>query len=214
MLALMPVMTIKAISNYLKTSWDLIKDIQKKYLQQHYRNPPLKKVTRIAIDEIYCGKKSGFMTVVVDLDSRAVIYTQKGKSGASLTASWQRQKRTKTKIEAIATDMGKAYVSSVKKHYPDAVLVIDHFHVIKRYQERLTHLRRTLQSEATEDKKEVLKGARWLLLKNTEKLDADKGESDKLKAALVLNEPLSTAYYLKEKLQYIWKQNNKATATQ
>ena len=212
-LSLTPVMTIKAIANYLKTSWDLVKDIQKIYLKRHYHRPSLKAVTRIAIDEIYCGRKSGFMTVVVDLDSRSVIYTQKGKSGASLTAFWQRQKRTKTKIEAIATDMGMAYVSSVKQHYPDAVLVIDHFHVIKRYQERLTELRRDLQSSTEAGEKGILKGTRWLLLKSPEKLDTDKGEDVKLKEALALNEPLSIAYYLKEKLQYIWKQGSKKEAS-
>ena len=212
-LSLMPVMTIKSISNYLKTSWDLIKDIQKKYLKKRYHKPPLKTVTKIAIDEIYCGRKTGFMTVVVDLDTSVVIYTAKGKSGDSLTCFWQRQKRTKTQIQAVATDMGRAYISSVKKHYPTAVLVIDHFHVIKRYQDRLTGLRRALQSQAEENEKDVLKGTRWLLLKNPEKLNMDKGEDLKLKEALALNEPLSKAYYLKEKLQHIWKQDTKVNAT-
>ena len=72
--------------------------------------------------------------------------------------------------------MERAYVSSVKQHYPDTVLVIDHFHVIKRYQERLTTLRREHQSNTEASEKGRLKGTRWLLLKNSEKLDTDKGE--------------------------------------
>lgn len=211
-LSLTPVMTIKALANYLKVSWDTIKDIQKNHLKRHYHKPSLKNVTRIAIDEIYCGRKTGFMTVVADLNTGAVVYTQKGKSGASLKAFWQLQKRSKTKIQAVATDMGMAYVSSVIKSAPEATLVIDHFHVVKRYQERLTALRRELQSNGDDVQKQVLKGTRWLLLKNRENLNAEKNEKTRLDKALALNEPLSKAYYLKEKLQQIWKQETKSEA--
>jgi len=44
--------------------------------------------------------------------------------------------------------------------------------------------------------KQVLKGTRWLLLKNPENLEEKKDEKRRLKEALALNEPLATAYYL------------------
>ena len=59
----------------------------------------------------------------------------------------------------------------------------------------------------------MLKGARWLLLKNPENLDTDKDEKRRLEEALALNKPLATAYYLKEDLRRFWEQPGKRFAT-
>ena len=61
--------------------------------------------------------------------------------------------------------------------------------------------------------KEVLKGTRWLLLKNPENLDEEKDEKRRLNEALKLNEPLATAYYLKDDLRRFWDQPGKRFAT-
>ena len=95
------------------------------------------------------------------------------------------------------------------------MLVYDHFHIIKLDNEKLTALRRDLQREATEGLgKEVLKGIRWLLLKNPENLDPKKGERERLEEALKLNESLFIAYYMKDQLRLLWSQPDKRTARQ
>jgi len=43
-------------------------------------------------------------------------------------------------------------------------------------------------------------------LKNPENLEEDRDEKKRLEAALKLNEPLATAYYLKEELRQFWEQ--------
>ena len=111
-------------------------------------------------------------------------------------------------------DMSPAYQQAVSKHLPQATVVFDRFHVVKLLNKKLTQLRRQLYRQATTDlKKKVLKGTRWLLLKNPENLDPVKGEPGRLRQALRLNESLATAYYLKEDLRQIWEQPDKATAT-
>jgi transposase len=60
--------------------------------------------------------------------------------------------------------------------------------------------------------KQVIKGTRWLLLKNPENLDQDRREAERLNEALRLNQPLALAYYLKEDLRQFWEQPSK-TAT-
>ena len=152
---------------------------------------------------------------MIDLAKGSVIFTAPGKKGASLDDFWKRLKRSSTKIEAVATDMGMPYISAVKAHLPEAVLVIDHFHVVKRFAEKLTELRRELHHQATSQlQKDTLKGTRWLLLKNKENLDPEKNEHSRLNEALALNEPLAKAYYMKESLQQIWKQENKKSASE
>src|SRR5262249_57252415 len=84
---------------------------------------------------------------------------------------------------------------------------------IKLFNEKLSDFRRELHREATDRMhKEVLKGTRWLLLKNPENLDPKRKERERLEEALRLNQPLATVYYLKEDLRQIGMQPDKATA--
>ena len=109
--------------------------------------------------------------------------------------------------------MSKAYIYAVREGLPKAVHVFDRFHVVKLYHEMLTNLRRALYHELTDKlEKEVLKGIRWLLLKNPENLDTQRDERQRLHEALQLNQPLAMAYYLKEDLRQFWQQPNKRTA--
>lgn len=92
-------------------------------------------------------------------------------------------------------------------------MVLDHFHVVKLMNDRLTEVRRKLHRELQDTmSKNVLKGSRWILLKNPESLNLQRQEHERLQEALEANEPLAKAYYLKEELRQIWKQPNKAAA--
>lgn len=206
-------MTIKAVACHLGVSWDLVKEIQKDNLTKRYRSVKLAKVKRIAIDEIYQGKKLGYLSIVMDLQSGAVIFVGDGKSANALTPFWKRLKHSGAQIEAVATDMGPAFISAVRVNLPDATLVFDHFHIIKLFNEKLTKLRRDLQKEAEDGPdKLALKGTRWLLLKNPCNLDDARDERQRLESALALNKPLATAYYMKEELRDIWLQPDKNSA--
>jgi len=208
-------MTIKAVSQYLQVSWDFVKDIQKSHLERRYRRPKIGKLKRVAIDEVYMGKKAGYLTIALDLQTGVVVYVGKGKSGESLEPFWARLKRAKVKLEVVATDMGSPFIKSARDNQPDAVNVVDHFHVIKLYNEKLTQLRRDMQRDAeTAQGKKVFKGIRWLLMLKPENL-AKKKESarQRLDDALELNKPLATAYYMKEELRVIWQQDSKEEAS-
>ena len=150
---------------------------------------------------------------MLDLDSGAVVFVGQGKGADALKPFWKRLKSAHAKIRAVATDMSPAYIQAVREHLGDAVHVFDHFHVIKLFNEKLSDFRRELHREATDRMhKEVLKGTRWLLLKNPENLDPKKKERERLEEALRMNQPLATVYYMKEDLRQIWGQPDKATA--
>jgi transposase len=205
--------TISDAADHLGVSWDVVKDIQKRYLQRKFARPKLGRLKHIAIDEIYVGKRHKFLTIVLDLETGAVVFVGEGKGGDALEPFWKRLKYARAKIEAVAIDMSQAYVRAVTSNLPKAILVFDHFHVIKLFNEKLTQLRRDLYREAIDVlQKEVLKGVRWLLLKNPENLNERRNERKRLEDALQLNQPLACAYYLKEDLRQIWDQPNKARA--
>jgi transposase len=207
-------MTILDVARHLDVGWDTIKDIQKRDLARRYAKPKLKHLRAIAIDEIAVASGHRYLTVVMDLDSGAVVFVGDGKGADALKPFWKRLRPSGAKIEAVAMDMSGAYQAAVRKHLPKAVIVFDHFHVVKLFNDKLSELRRALYREATEvQHKEVLKGTRWLLLKNAENLDPEKDEKKRLMEALKLNEPLATAYYLKEDLRRFWEQPGKRFAT-
>jgi transposase len=206
-------MTIKDVAEHLDVSWDTIKEIQARSLLRRFGKPKLAKLRQIAIDEISIGKGQRYVTVVLNLLSGAVVFVGEGKGTASLTPFWKRLRSARAKIEAVATDMSKAYIRAVRENLRGAVHVFDHFHVIKLFNEKLSAFRRSLFHQlATDAERKVLKGTRWLLLKNPENLDEDRNEVERLAEALDLNAPLATAYYLKEDLRQIWQQRSKAMA--
>jgi transposase len=207
-------MTILDVARHLDVGWDTIKDIQKRDLSRRYAKPKLKHLRAVAIDEIAVASGHRYLTVVMDLDSGAVVFVGDGKGGDALKPFWKRLRPSRAKIEAVAMDLSGAYQAAVRAHLPKAVIVFDHFHVVKLFNDKLSELRRALYREATEvQHKEVLKGTRWLLLKNAENLDPEKDEKKRLKEALKWNEPLATAYYLKEDLRRFWEQPGKRFAT-
>lgn len=206
---LLQFMTPQDVALHLDISWDLANDIQKRRLGKRFGRPKLKRLKHLAIDEIYLGRRHKFITLVLDLDSGAVVYVGDGKGADALKPFWKRLQGAGAKIQAVATDMSPAYISAVRNNLPHARLVFDRFHVMKLLNEKLTELRRQLYREAVGPLgKNVLKGIRWLLLKNPENLDADANEHARLEEALRLNQPLSAAYYLKEDLRQFWNQGS------
>ena len=212
-LSLSRFMTISDVAKHLRVSWGVIKDIQKEYLSKRYARPKLNKLERIAIDEISIGKGHRYLTVVLNLTTGAVIFVGDGKGAEALDPFFRRIRSIKKKVKAVAIDMSPSYISAVMENLPNAAIVFDHFHVIKMYNDKLSEFRRALYSMLEKDSdKELLKGTRWLLLKNPDNLNADKDEHSRLSKALELNKPLATAYYLKEDLRLFWKQGSKTAA--
>lgn len=207
-------MTILDVSRHLGVSWDIVKEIQKRYLTRRFSQPRLKDVCYLAIDEIAMRKGHKYLTVVLDLRSGAVVFVGNGKGAESLLPFWRRLRRSGAQVKAVAIDLSPAYTSAIMTHLPEAAIVYDHFHVIKLFNDALSNLRREIQRQAqTKEGKQAVKGIRWLLLKRSANLDETKNERQRLQTALELNAPLAAGYYLKEDLGQLWGQPNKGIAS-
>ena len=212
-LELSRLMTIQDVARHLGVSGDTIKEIVKRDLQWRFRKPRLGKLKQIAIDEISIGRGHRYLTVVLNLETGAVVFVDEEKGADALDPFWARLRASKAQVEAVATDRSPAYIQAIRDNLGDALHVFDHFHVVKLFNEKLSDFRRELYREATEKMdKEILKGTRWLLLKNPENLDPQRKERERLEEALRMNQPLATVYYLKEDLRQIWMQPDKETA--
>jgi transposase len=213
-LSLSHAMTITDLANLLHVSWDVIKDIIKRNLGRRFAHPKLKKLKRIAIDEIAVGRGGRCLTIVIDLKTGEVVFIGEGRGAAALAPFWRKLRAAHAHVKAVAMDMSPASIAAVQKNLADAAIVFDHFHVIKLFNEKLSDFRRELHRETTSLlQKQVLKGARWLLLKAPENLDDSRNERQRLQEALRINQPLALAYLLKEDLRtQLWGQPSKADA--
>jgi len=206
-------MTLKDVARHLCVSDWLVKDIEKRWLGKHFAKPRLKDLRHIAIDEIATKKGHKYLTIVMDLESGAVVFVGQGKGADALKPFWRSLKAARAQVEAVAIDMSAAYYTAVCENLPDATVVFDWFHVVKLLNDKLSELRRQLFREATDQlHKDVLKGTRWLLLKRPENLDETHNELNRLQDALDLNQSLATAYYLKEDLRLLWEEPTKRAA--
>ena len=75
-------------------------------------------------------------------------------------------------VEVACSDLWDAYQEAAAEKLPNARRIVDRFHVMKNVKEALTKARRTIQQDADETTKTLLKGCRWLLVKNRENLTA------------------------------------------
>lgn len=209
---LLKIGTLKDVANLLSVGWDMVKEIHSTYLQNHYSPPSLKGVENIGIDEFAVRKGHVYKTIVVDLDTGRIIYVGNGKGMDTLDDFWKKVRKKGIVIKNVATDLSAAFISSVMENAPQATHVFDHFHVVKLMNEALDDIRRTQYNEEKDlNKRKVIKGTRYLLLRNGKDV-FDSEYKTRLDNALAMNEPLSKAYYLKEGLREVWQQTTKEQA--
>jgi len=197
--------TVTDVADKFSMSWETVKNIDKKYLEARFKTIDYGNLKQLSIDEIANKKGHNYLSVVMDLETGRVIWVGEGRKEEDIDKFYQTlTKKQKKNIEAISIDMWPAYINAAKKNCPNADIIFDKFHIVKKFGEVITKLR-SAEYQKAEDKKnkDILKGTKWLLLKNKSnlKLDAKK----ELKNLLELNENLATAYILKEKLSSIWK---------
>ena len=140
--------SLKDVAEHVGYDWHIIKEMHKRILKREFGKTPLKSLKHIAIDEIYLGRKLKYRTVVLDLDSGAIVYVGQGRDGEALQPFWRSLRGSGARVKAVAMDMSRAYAAAVTKHLPKAKIVFDPFHVIKLMNERLDEIRRRLVRDA------------------------------------------------------------------
>jgi transposase len=176
-------MCIKAVAEHLDLHWNTVKEIEKSHLEKKYRKIDLKGVEDVGIDEVYLGKRHGYLTIVRDLSGSRVLFIGEGRDSECLAPFAAKLKRAGSLLKHVAIDMGNAYASWVKDNFPDCCIIYDHFHVIKSMNDKVNTVRRRTMRGLEMDERSILKGKRFTLLKNIENLDEDsKRDLDKIRS--------------------------------
>jgi len=108
-------------------------------------------------------------------------------------------------VKIACSDMWDAYQDAAAEKLPNARCVVDRFHVMKNLNAALTKARRTIQKDTDEATKEILKGCRWLLVKNRENLTDE--QQQKLSRMLEASPELKSCYELKESFRDLFNED-------
>jgi transposase len=100
----------------------------------------------LGIDEHSFSRKQGFSTTLCDLRKHKVFDIVKGRSEPDL-ASYLNALSGKERVRVVCMDLSTTYRSIVKKHFPNARIVADRFHVIRLMQHQCMMTYRELSSE-------------------------------------------------------------------
>jgi transposase len=162
-------------------------------------------VKKLAMDEIALKKRhKQFALVISDLERHCVIAVLPSRDKESLEQWLSNLSASKRKaIEIVSIDMWRPYFYAVKAKLPHARVIADRFHVVKQLNENITKLRRTTQRKSDKKVNGILKGSRWLLVKNRQNLSPK--EEAHLHKVLDISSEIREAYLLKEEFRNIFE---------
>ncbi len=84
----------------------------------------------LGIDEHFFTRRHGYATTLCDLKGHKVFDVVLGRSEAALE-SYLQKLPGKERVRVVCMDLASAYRSLVRKHFPQARIVADRFHVIR-----------------------------------------------------------------------------------
>lgn len=156
----------------------------------------------IAIDETMIAGQQRF--VCNDLLTRSLVEILPDRSHAAISAFFQRQGSQK-RVQVVVQDMNGGYRTLVREAFPDAMIVIDRFHVAEALN-RAMNAARSAAMRAIKGDDVERKGLRKLgplFLKN--RRDLTRHELGELKGVLRAHPELKRAWMLKEELKRLYR---------
>lgn len=199
-------MTISAVAKHLGLRWETVKNMDKEYLQETLPNldpSQLADIKYLGVDEVARAKGHDYMTVVYNLDTGQLIWVHEGRNAETFSKFLKLlNETTKKGILGVAMDMGPAYQKAIHDDLPNADIIFDRFHVMQNYGKAIDNQRRIEFRKANNVGKDLIKGSRFLLLRNA--VNLTEKQKDKLTTLLKENENMNLIYMLKEQLQTLW----------
>lgn len=194
------------ICRFLRLDWDTVGRICQRVAGDLLDADRLDGLVEIGVDEISWRKHHKYLTLVTDHRSKKIVWGTAGRSASALDEFFAELGDQRTAgLQTASTDMGPAYIKSIREHAPQVAIAIDPFHAVKLVGEALDTERRRVWNDlravdAAAAKK--FKGARWVLQKNpTDLTDEQAGVLRKLKRR---GGDLWRAYTLKEAFRAIF----------
>jgi len=204
--------TIQDVAHKEGLGYEAVVGIINRYVATQVEWGTLDRLDVVGLDEV--ALKKGHRDYVVIVTSRpregqvkvlAVLPNRDKKTvKAFLSRIPTRLQRT---IHTVCTDMWKAYINAVQEMLGQAVVVVDRYHVTKKYRDCADTLRkqelRRLKAELSPAEYDTIKGTMWPFRKKPAQLEPS--ESDLLDRLFQYSPSLKLAYDFREELTAIFE---------
>jgi transposase len=194
-------MSPSSVADLVKVYPQRIWDVFNHYVGQAVGQNDDTGIEAIGIDETCKRKGHDYITVGVDLDQRRVFKVAQGKDSAAvqcLAGHLDGKGSPPERVGQVCIDMSPAFICGVAKHFPNASITFDRFHVMKEVNKAMDELRKLEQKECKE-----LKGHKYTLLRNPENLTEKR--QNELAELLKLYPKIGEGYRLKELFKEFWE---------
>jgi transposase len=210
------VLPIKHVAEWFRVGWETVKQVDQRALVVRLGPVDLTNVRVIALDEFAIQRGHRYATVVVDPLRKRVLWVGRGRGRNDIRPFFELLGPAGcARLEAVVMDMSGAYGDEVRAQCPHAAIVYDLFHVVARYgrevidRVRVDETNRIAQAAGPNDhrtraRRRVIKGARWLLLRNREHV-THPADRVRLRELLRANRALFIVYVLKDDLKQLWR---------
>ncbi len=201
---------------YLGLDDEVVYRIDRQQLEELARQKlsPVPAPTYMSVDEVAWQKWHHYVTNVVDIEKCKVIWNHDGR-GTSVLDSFYEDLGAKhcAKIEAVASDGARGFLSATKEHAKNALIVLDHFHVKKYLNDAVDTVRKEELNKARKaDNPELVSllhcNKRFILMQNK----ASKRKENLLDKLADLNEPIYKSMLLKDQFLTVYSSHDRATA--
>jgi len=189
------------------TTWDNVARSVKAVVAYGMKHRNLDGITAIGVDEIQYGKGHQYLTLVYQIDqgTRRLLFAEEDRKAKTLLRFFHDfgQERT-ARLQFVCSDMWRAYIKVIQKKAPNALHILDRFHIVQNLGKAINKVRAAEIKDLSRNgyDTEVLKRTKYCFLKNEENLT----DNQRTKLADVLQYDLKSvrAYLLKESFQLFW----------
>jgi transposase len=195
-----------------KVSWDMVYRSVEWMVAYGLANRQLSGIEAIGVDELHWGKGkkgSNFITLIYQIDSgcKRLLW-----AGLSRTQKCLRQGiaelgvQNLKSVRFVCSDMWKPYLNVIKDLLPQALNILDKFHIVAHINKAVDTVRRSEMSALRKSKNTAqskqLKNMRWSLLKRPKRV---RGKARaRLKALIRSKSATARAWILKEAFTHFW----------
>lgn len=175
---------------------------------------PVPTPSAMSVDEVAWQKWHKYVTNVVDLEQRKVIWNHDGRGKSTLDAFFAALGEEKSsQINAVACDGARGFLSSVRQHAKNALTVLDHFHVKSYLNDALDTVRKEELRKARMNKEADLADLlhcrkKFILMQGT----PSRRQRNVLERLAELNDTVYRAMLLKEQFHEIYRSDSYQTA--
>jgi transposase len=149
----------------------------------------------LGLDEHFFTRRAGYATTFCDLRNHKVYDVVLGRSEAALEAYLARLEG-KSAVQVVCMDLASTYRSLVRKHFPNARIVADRFHVIRIVNHHFLACWKELDPHGSKNR-----GLLSLMRRHRHKLTAE--QQLRLAAYLAAFPALELIYRFKQRLCYL-----------